>query len=73
MTSWSNDSLNRAVQPMYGEKAPATEVADTDLVDFVQNSLAALETLLEEVRIDLNLARKAVRDRWRRRLARRSP
>ena len=33
MTSCSNDSLNRAVQPMYGEKAPATEVADTDLVD----------------------------------------
>jgi len=49
-----------------GDEEPPTEVPQTDLVDFVQNSLAALKTLGDEIRVDLNLAGKQVRDRLRR-------
>jgi CBS domain-containing protein len=40
--------------------------SETDVFDLVQNSLAALRTLRDEIRVDLNLAGKEVRDRWRR-------
>jgi hypothetical protein len=68
-----NDKVHRAAQLMSGDTDPATEVPDTTFVAFVQNSLAALRTLREEIRIDLNLAGQEVRDRWRSWLARRSP
>jgi CBS domain-containing protein len=42
------------------------EPPETDLTELVQNSLAVLETLRDEIRVDLNLAGKEVRDRWRR-------
>ena len=42
------------------------EAPETDLTELVQNSLAVLKTLRDEIRVDLNLAGKEVRDRWRR-------
>lgn len=48
------------------EETPETQVPETDLTQFVQNSLAAIRTLRDEIRVDLNLAGKEVRDRWRR-------
>ena len=45
---------------------PDEQTPETDVTDLVQNSLSALRTLREEIRVDLNLAGKEVRDRWRR-------
>ena len=47
------------------EETPDTQVPETDIKDLVQNSLTALRTLRDEIRVDLNLAGKEVRDRWR--------
>ena len=47
-----------------GEEMPPD--LDADLGELVQNSLAALKTLRDEVRVDLNLAGKEMRERWRR-------
>ena len=41
------------------------ETPETDLFQLAQNSRAALETLRDEIRVDLNLAGKELRDRWR--------
>ena len=48
------------------EDGPEEQNPETDVTDLVQNSLAALRTLRDEIRLDLNLAGKEVRDRWRR-------
>jgi CBS domain-containing protein len=48
------------------EDKPATASPQTDHSLLVQNSLAALETLRDEIRVDLHLAGKELRDRWRR-------
>jgi hypothetical protein len=48
------------------EDGPDDENPETDVTDLVQSSLAALRTLRDEIRVDLNLASKEVRDRWRR-------
>ena len=48
------------------ETTPETELPETDLRDFVQNSLVALRSLRDEIRTDLELAGQEVRDRWRR-------
>ena len=48
------------------EETPETQLPEMDLAQFVQNSLAAIRTLRDEIRVDLNLAGKEVRDRWRR-------
>ena len=48
------------------EETPATQSPETDLKDLMQNSLAALRTLRDEIRVDLNLAGDEVRARWRR-------
>lgn len=48
------------------EDGPEDQYPETDVTDLVQNSLAALRTLRDEIRVDLNLAGKEVRDRWRR-------
>lgn len=45
---------------------PQQQNPETVLSELVQNSLAALRTLRDEIRIDLNLAGKEARDRWRR-------
>jgi CBS domain-containing protein len=45
---------------------PDEQTPETDLDDLVHNSLSALRTLRDEIRVDLNLASKEVRDRWRR-------
>lgn len=50
-------------QPAEGRES---EDPETDLSDLVDNSLEALKTLRDEVRVDLNLAGKELRDRWRR-------
>jgi hypothetical protein len=42
------------------------EMPETDAKEFVLNSVQALKTLRDEIRVDLNLAGKEVRDRWRR-------
>ena len=47
-----------------GEEMPAD--LDANLGELVRNSLAALKTLRDEVRVDLNLAGKEMRERWRR-------
>jgi len=47
------------------DDGPATR-SESDLADLVTNSLAALEALRDEIRVDLELASKDVRDRWRR-------
>ena len=48
------------------EETPESQTPETDLSDLLENSLAALTTLRDEIRVDLNLAGKEVRDRWRR-------
>jgi CBS domain-containing protein len=48
------------------EETPGAQPPDTDAKDFVENGLAALRTLRDEIRVDLDLAGKDVRDRWRR-------
>ena len=45
---------------------PDEQTPETDINDLVQNSLSALRALRDEIRVDLNLAGKEVRDRWRR-------
>lgn len=42
------------------------EQPETDAAELARNSLAVLKTLRDEMRVDLNLAGKEVRDRWRR-------
>jgi CBS-domain-containing membrane protein len=42
------------------------EVPETDVVDEVRDNLQALKTLRDEIRVDINLAGKELRDRWRR-------
>lgn len=49
-----------------GDEEEDSEQPETDLDDLARNSLAALTALRDEVRVDLNLAAKEVRDRWRR-------
>jgi CBS domain-containing protein len=46
-------------------EAEAEEIAGEDLETVAQSTLDALETLRDEIRVDLNLAGKEVRDRWR--------
>jgi len=48
------------------EDGPEDQNPETDVTELVQSSLAALRTLRDEMRVDLNLAGKEVRDRWRR-------
>ena len=48
------------------DETPEDQTPETDINDIVQNSLTALRTLRDEIRVDLNLAGKEVRDRWRR-------
>jgi hypothetical protein len=48
------------------EDMPDERTPETDITDIVRNSLSALRTLRDEIRVDLNLAGKEVRDRWRR-------
>jgi CBS domain-containing protein len=45
--------------------ADAEEIAEEDLAAVAQSTLDALETLRDEIRVELNLAGKEVRDRWR--------
>lgn len=47
-----------------GDEPP--EQPGTDAGDLVENSLQALLTLRDEIRVDLNLAGKEARERWRR-------
>lgn len=46
--------------------ANAPELPDGDVGDLVRNSLEALKTLRDEIRVDLDLAGKEARDTWRR-------
>ncbi|HXI56561.1 MAG TPA: CBS domain-containing protein [Polyangia bacterium] len=48
------------------EESPDDGGSATDVREFVENSLEALKTLRDEIRVDINLASKEVRDRWRR-------
>ena len=48
------------------DETPDEQTPETDINDIVSNSLSALRTLRDEIRVDLNLAGKEVRDRWRR-------
>lgn len=48
------------------DDGPENELPETDISEFVRNSLEALKTLRGEIRVDLNLAGKEMRDRWRR-------
>lgn len=48
------------------EDTPATTSPEPDLTELVRNSLDALRTLRDEIRVDLNLASKEARDRWQR-------
>jgi len=48
------------------DDTPDEQTPETDINDVVRNSLSALRTLRDEIRVDLNLASKEVRDRWRR-------
>lgn len=48
------------------DDTPDEQTPETDINDIVRNSLSALRTLRDEIRVDLNLASKEVRDRWRR-------
>ena len=48
------------------EETPETQMPETDVKELVHNGLAALRTLRDEIRVDLNLAGKDLRDRWRR-------
>jgi CBS domain-containing protein len=47
------------------DETPDEQTPETDVRDLVRNSLSALRTLRDEIRVDLNLAGKEVRDRWR--------
>lgn len=48
------------------EEEPASAPAGGELSGLMANSVAALKTLRDEIRLDLNLASKEARDRWRR-------
>jgi CBS domain-containing protein len=48
------------------EEVPDAAGDDQDASAVVASSLAALATLRDEIRVDINLAGKEVRDRWRR-------
>lgn len=56
--------ISRRNAAIYDETDEQTH--ETDITEVVQNSLSALRTLRDEIRVDLNLAGKEVRDRWRR-------
>jgi CBS domain-containing protein len=45
---------------------PDDQRPETDMREIVHNSLSALRTLRDEIRVDINLAGKEVRARWRR-------
>ena len=47
-------------------RTAADENPETDLSELILNSLAALRTLRDEIRVDLDLAAKEARERWRR-------
>jgi hypothetical protein len=48
------------------DDGPEDENPETDISEMIRNSLAALRTLRDEIRVDLDLAGKEARDRWRR-------
>jgi hypothetical protein len=48
------------------DDGPEDENPETDISEMIRNSLAALRTLRDEIRVDLNLAEEEARDRWRR-------
>ena len=48
------------------EEGPVSAVSENELSTLVASSVAALKTLRDEIRVDLNLASKEARDRWRR-------
>jgi len=48
------------------EDGPDEELPETDVMELVRNSVQVLRTLRDEIRVDLNLASKDMRDRWRR-------
>ena len=48
------------------DDGPEDENPETDISEMIRNSLAALRTLRDEIRVDVNLAGKEARDRWRR-------
>jgi CBS domain-containing protein len=48
------------------EETSENQLTAIDVAEFVQNSLAAIKTLRDEIRVELNLAGKEARDRWRR-------
>jgi hypothetical protein len=56
--------ISRRSAAIYDEADDQTP--ETDIREVVHNGLSALRTLRDEIRIDLNLAGKEVRDRWRR-------
>jgi CBS domain-containing protein len=49
-----------------GEEAPGSEPPEGELAELAKNGVAALRTLRDEIRVDLDLAGKELRDRWRR-------
>jgi CBS-domain-containing membrane protein len=49
-----------------GEEAPGEPASEGELAELVANGAAALRTLRDEIRVDLNLAGKELGDRWRR-------
>ncbi len=59
------DIARRSQRGIDGD-TPDEQVPETDLTELVRNSVAALKTLRDEIRVDLNLAGKELRDRWRR-------
>jgi CBS-domain-containing membrane protein len=48
------------------EEVAESELSKTDPSDLGNDSLAALRTLRDEIRVDINLAGKELRDRWQR-------
>ena len=48
------------------DDGPEDEYPETDLNEVVRNSVEALKTLRDEIRVDLALAGKEARERWRR-------
>jgi CBS domain-containing protein len=57
--------ISRRTTARDGERTEGN-APEPDLTELVKNSLAALRTLRDEIRVDLNLAGKEARDRWRR-------
>jgi CBS domain-containing protein len=61
----SGEIARRNTSPNDDEE-PESGPASGDLSALVANSVAALKTLRDEIRVDVNLATKEARDRWRR-------